>query len=553
MPAVSPSRLLPRLIAGAFALLALVQAGQSLGAEGLVRFRDWHVHLCWQQGFFDALVAGEPWPRWITQANQGFGGPVFLYYPPLAYFLGSALLGAGASAALALKTLYAASLLAGALGVFFWLRHRVSDAQAVALAALWCVLPAGSQFALHFNMPASALALALLPWIALRLERPRDGAVDPWLVLLLAALLYTHVLSAFLLAICLALCVALLGWRGGGKGRRQAGRIALSGLLATALAAPFWLPLLLALDAVHLEHLRSAAPWRVVDNLLGAGGQLPSLAEASSGLLLLGALVFATLRAPRDHPARWIYLLCGVLGFVLASALATPLYQALPALQFLQFPWRWDGLVALCALRLMAAALLDPPAAGRPAAIGWTALVLSLALAWHSAAPLRAAAAQRVPADEAALHAQRCVWPNLEYRPRAMGEAWRLDLQTWPRHARLVEGSGRISALDASLRRYRVALDSAATVQFPQLAFEGWRARMEPMQTAPADAQSLDGRLMLRLPAGRYTLTLERETPAGQSMGVVLALTAAALLVLCVARGQIRRRAGSPPAAGAGP
>ncbi|MCK7592325.1 6-pyruvoyl-tetrahydropterin synthase-related protein [Pseudomarimonas salicorniae] len=541
------------VLAGACLLLAVGQAAWGLEPEGLVRFRDWHVHLCWQQGFFDGLVAGEGWPRWITQANQGFGGPVFLFYPPLAYVLGSAVLALGADAPIALKAVYGLALLGGALGVFCWLRGRVSAPWALALAGIWLLLPAGSQLALHFNMPAGALALGLLPWIAWRLERRPAVVCDPLLVILLAALLYSHVLSAFQLALLLAGCVLALGLGGGPEGRAQALRLAVSGLLAAGLAAPFWLPLLGALDTVHIDQLREAPQWRVTGNLLFAAGELPHLAEATPGLLLLAALAWVAIRRPAADAAWPLYAGCGLTALWLSSALAAPLYEAVPALQFLQFGWRWDGLIALCALRLMAAALA--PGEGRPGAMGLGHAVLlgALALAWLAAVPIREAATQRLAGAEANLHAQRCVWPNLEYRPQAMGNAWNADLSAWPRQPRLLHGIGRIEALDASLRRYRVDLRGEAEVLLPQLGYPGWIIEGPPGEARMDAGTSADGRLRLRLPAGRYTLLLRRAAPPGQLGGVLLAGAALVALLACVVTRRLRRRAGSRPAAGAGP
>jgi|GEM_PF-5503769 len=38
-------------------------------------------------GFYEALGEGVLYPRWLADANRGFGGPDFLVYPPLGYYL----------------------------------------------------------------------------------------------------------------------------------------------------------------------------------------------------------------------------------------------------------------------------------------------------------------------------------------------------------------------------------------------------------------------------------------------------------------------------------
>ena len=39
--------------------------------------------------FSDQLWAGELYPRWLSQINDGLGSPYFFYYSPLAYYLAS--------------------------------------------------------------------------------------------------------------------------------------------------------------------------------------------------------------------------------------------------------------------------------------------------------------------------------------------------------------------------------------------------------------------------------------------------------------------------------
>jgi uncharacterized membrane protein len=85
--------------------------------------------------FFRALADGQLVPRWAPDLDGGYGQPLFLFNPPLAYYvtalfhaLGASLVGAEDLAILAL-------LAAGVLGVYVLARDYLGRWGAVAAAA----------------------------------------------------------------------------------------------------------------------------------------------------------------------------------------------------------------------------------------------------------------------------------------------------------------------------------------------------------------------------------------------------------------------------------
>src|SRR4051812_12913383 len=59
-----------------FATIWLVPAGH-----------DAILHLRWIEDWSASWRAGDVYPRWLPDANSGFGSPVFYFYPPLAYII----------------------------------------------------------------------------------------------------------------------------------------------------------------------------------------------------------------------------------------------------------------------------------------------------------------------------------------------------------------------------------------------------------------------------------------------------------------------------------
>ena len=46
---------------------------------------SWQLNLVWASQFTEQL-ASNPYPRWLDRSFDGFGAPVFYFYPPLAFY-----------------------------------------------------------------------------------------------------------------------------------------------------------------------------------------------------------------------------------------------------------------------------------------------------------------------------------------------------------------------------------------------------------------------------------------------------------------------------------
>ncbi len=544
-------------------LLALAVIGAALLPEGLVRRLDWHVHLCWLQGFHDGLRHAELYPRWIDGANQGLGGPVFLYYAPLAYYLGSALIGLGLHVSAALEGVYALSMLLAATGLVAWLRPLLGSVRAIVVASLAVCTPQMSMFALHINMPASALALGLLPWIGWALERParHDASRVAVLAMFLAGLLYSHTLTSMQVFLVLACAGAAACTRP--LQRRAAVRVLLpAAALGLALASPYLLPMATGLGDVQLRHLIDAPQWRIEANLLFAGGPTAALAGEWNRLDYANALTLAVLFAAamvghargvgRNNP-RWLgYVAVAAACGILMTPASRGLYAMVEPLQYLQFGWRWQALLLLCTLRVAAEAVgrhhapaeagaaassTAAAATGIPGSAGASGTVLFVGLltlgGLATADTWRAARAEqaRVMPDEALRHAAICRWPTLEYRPTLMGDRWDRDLQHLPGRPTTISGRAHVLSSERGRheRRYEIVADLPSRIALPVLAFPAWRVQVGDALRAAA-ANPADGRIVIELPAGRHRVALRWHESAAGKAGWLLA--AAATLVV---------------------
>ena len=343
-----------------------------LPVPGYLSGSDGNFALDLTRGYMGSLHAGVWFPRWLPEANAGFGSPVFYFYGRLP-FLVAAVLG------VALRLGPVTALLAGfaffrALAFFAcrtWLRSHASPRAADCGALAFVALP----FAMSLNPVtrigyAETAATAFLPLLFLALDTAmasRRRAVLPvvGMGLTFAALACTH-LPQLLLATAVSLMYA---------GARRS----LAGLLTHLLGLGLGLLLAAAsvLPALGLRSSISASAWSdspyldVCKNLLFTSARFKlyglyalDLELYSTWLLCAAVLLLCLWSHAGVNQAGWNYAgenqagrsgdrapgenrglpfaLEITLGVVLiAMTGATALFwRHLPPLRIIQFPWR---------------------------------------------------------------------------------------------------------------------------------------------------------------------------------------------------------------------
>jgi hypothetical protein len=203
----------------------------------------------------EALANGENvLDHWVPQLELGF--PWFIYYQPLPALLvvslHRALLGL-----VDLLTVFNAvryALMVGLPLTVFWSLRRMGVATAgAAMAAAVSPLLSGDfrygfdydsyiwrGFGMFTQLAAMHLSFATVAvaWVAMRSRQRRDVIR---LALVLAALVLTHLIYAYMTAITLGL-IALVGAGSRMEITRRVGRLAIAGVPAAALSAWLWLP-----------------------------------------------------------------------------------------------------------------------------------------------------------------------------------------------------------------------------------------------------------------------------------------------------------------------
>lgn len=505
-------------------------------------------HLYWLAQLERAVQHGALFPRWLTDLGLGYGYPLFNYYAPLGDLMVFPLVYLGLSPQTALLISFGLALGGVVLGVYGWARE-LFGAEAGRLAALvvgyapYLLVNVHHRGALAESWGLACLSLTA--WGLLWLWR--EGTRRAWLLAVVsyAGLLLSHNLTALIGTGLLGGYVLLTAW--GQQQWRGSLRVGLALALGLGLAAFFWLPAVLERDLVQYQIYTQArfdyrnfflplrdllAGPRPVDTTqanapvtIGLGWLLPLLA-------LTGWLptVRLTTRGERLQRAALTGAAVLLAGMTLRGSL--PLWEQLPALRLMQYPWRLLGPASL-ALAIVAGlglSRLPGPAWGR--LLLTLAVVSGFAVAWLLVPP---------PTPEPSLTPP----DTIRFEARTGGIGATAGGEFLPRWVeQLPPAESLLAEYEAAAPAYLIArLDPASlppgatvtaahygyttaevmvesgqafTARFRWYYFPGWQAWVDgrPQPTVPAGPHGL---LSVAVPAGRHQLRVAfGDTPLRQ-------------------------------------
>ncbi len=543
-------------------MLLVLPALAPLARPGFFESHDGLLHAYRLAALDQAVRSGVLYPRWFPEFAFGYGQPVLNFYGPLSYYLGLPFTLVGIGLLPALKLVFACGLIASALGMYAFARLHLSRGPAVVAAVVYAYLP----YRLIDLYIRGALAEHLVfVWFPLVLwafhavlhgPARRSPARIALAVLLMAALILTHNLSAMIFAPLLVayVVILLLAARSDPPLGRSVLALVVVLILAALLTSFYWLPVLAESQYVGLGHSASQGyrdhllPWLDLSSLSPtypyptAPGVVPPF---RLGLLqwavLLGATVLLVLPRSRRWPAIFFLFVAYLSAFMLTTA-SLPVWKTFePALAFLQYPWRFQALTALATAFLAGALVqgLSRPSLWSRFAPG-PLLVMAIAL-W---------ALWRLPFTS--------LRPDL-----TVEEMWRQDhhfgqigatwtgeyLPIWVTEQRWaishpaaesVPDSGARPAGELELNgiaytRHDFAVDSLQPVHLVlhQFYYPGWDARWQGRSYA-AHPEGVLGLAAFDLPAGSGPLTVRLRLTPAQKWGCYLSLATALLIAIAL-------------------
>ena len=496
---------------------------------------DGFFHLIRLAEFDKAIRGGQIPPRWAPGLAGGLGAPVFNYFYPLSYYLAEAFHLVGFSLASSVRLLFILGFFGGFLLTFLFLKRHFAYFASFLGAFFYVFAPyTFTNIYVRGNLP-EFLALMILPGIfyfgeEIVFKKRPSSMVVFFFSLLLAFFAMAHNIVSLWGVFWFSLYLLLTA------GKRVI-KIILPSLLGLGLSAFFWFPALLETQLVHLsretvfnwwDHFPTInqlvySPWGYGVSLPGPGDTMSFQIGLPHLFLFLSALALVIICSVKKKiklfltkPAPLWLFIASSLGFIfLMNHRSAALWQAVPFLSRVQFPWRFLGFFNF-AFIFPITFLFNGILTTKKRV--WVNLIVLLFLAasfgcYYSFPKIsRALSEEKVltssEATETTTNANEIlpIWAPTDY--------YRYDF------------SQALSCQDFSCQAL-VKLEKETEVVFAKFYFPAWQSNI-----GQTFAQEETGLLALVLPEGEHNVQIRWQETKIQKMANLLSLTSLMLIVL---------------------
>lgn len=500
-------------------------------------------------------------PRWCEWANNGFGEPRFIFYPPLSWMLGAALGFIVPWNAVPGTFILLAQTLAG-ISMFALARRFLSTRAAIFGAACYAANPYALLVVYLRSDFAEELACAFLPLLLLAAvqlcglmeNRWRSGArVTAIFALLFAAMWLSNAPAGVLVTYSMAL---LFSWA---AIARKSFAPVLRG--AAGLALGFGLTGSYLLPAAYEQR------WVNIGQALASGLQpaqnflYTKIADAehnqfnltaSNIAVLLMAMVGAAAIVAYQNTQREEYgaekklwhalLLLAAAAMVLMLRSSLALWEHLPKLRFVQFPWRWLGILAVPYAYFSAAATRR----WRP---GWVwAAVVTIIVVGTAAFLVHKAwwDADDIPSLQEAIAKGQGFDGTDEYDP-VKDDHTDLPAKAPPvqilaqRGAEATVPTARIQIVRWTAEEKELTVESPRPLRLAVrlLDYPAWRVEVNGRRVTP-ESPELTAQIILPMPAGTQHIRIKFETTPDRRLGTGISLAGLLALAACFFAGRVK-------------
>jgi hypothetical protein len=499
----------------------------------------------WREGIF--------FPRWAEWANWGYGEPRFIFYPPGSWILGATLgtllpwkMAPGAFIWLAL-------LLAG-YSMWRFAREWLSPREAAAAAVLYAVNPYHLIIVYYRSDFAELLASALLPLALCGMVRLlREG----WRSLQFLAVPFALIWLANAPAAVLATYSLMLLFFVASIFRRSLRPLLLGGV---SMAAGFGLAAFYIFPAAYEQRwvqIRQALADLLSpdQNFLFTHAIDPEfllfnwkVSGVAMGVMLITGIAAVIVARRREFPEIWRMLLA--LGAAAVLFMFPPtmfLWRVLPKLEFVQFPWRWLGLLDFVFAFFLAAAIgrAKRPWVGTLAiAIVLTTLAAALVYDgwWDSEdIPVLTKSIQTGRGYEGTdeyqpLGCDRYELPGSDPEGEIIGKPapriQEFDVETSASKP-APDGAVRVERWTANEKRLATESATPVTLALRLLNYPGWHVQVDGKSAQPSAAQGT-AQMLVAPPAGTHQVEVQFSSTWDRIAGAIISGIFAILLAACI-------------------
>jgi len=495
--------------------------------------------------FYDAIAAGDLYPGWLAESNDGYGDPSFRFYPPALYYLLAAsrfLVGNWYGATL---LVFVALSITGGLGMYFWAKTILPSSRATWASLFYALAP------YHVNQLYQATLLAewagssVLPFAFGYVERvcqrgrPRDVA---GLAASYGILVFTHlplvVIGSFGL-----LAYALARIEGPDKIRKLA-KLSLAAVLGLSSSAVYWVTMVSEVRWIGLNEIQRAASVDYRLNFIFSTFAPDNLSVWWMNILVVmtvllfapALLLFFKGAASLRRVIRPAIALTA-LALFMSVPLSRPIWWLLRPLQETQFPWRWlilismgGSILAAACLPLLLDTLMKLDRTKRMIVFGAMAISISFTLS-HVVREAQYFPRQKF---ENMLSEVRGT-PSVNY----WFPIWsRANVREMATEIEVADRGVTVTSWQPEHRRFSVAAGQATEARVRTFYYPHWTAKNEAglLPTRP----DKDGALLISLPQSATSVELDFREPRRSKFSTISSL--GGLIVIGILAAPFKRR-----------
>jgi hypothetical protein len=547
---------------------------------GVLINSDQPIHLFWVSELDNLFSQGVFYTRWAPDQSYGFGGPIFNFYAPLSWYMIEGFHLAGMGFVGAMKAVLAVSVLVGMSGMYLFAREHLKQPGPLVAAVCFGYFPyfvADIQLRGEIGEPLAIGLVPLILWSFHRLVVGRSWRYLPVAGTLFALLMLAHNITSLFTAAFLALYLLFiivreyLSGAAGRKLRRTMHQVGLSaGGLALGMGASafFWVPAIIEKKYIWggLPPLSKTNPWafkgyymptdwiyslHVSDLYMENGRHHPvGIFYWLTAIAIVGLVIHYRGKFWRTV-LPFFAALFPLLAFLQVEQ-SEIIWQNLPLVAFIQFPWRLLFLSMICISMLIGAAVallvgFFESHRGGVQRREWLAYlpatVLVAVIIPLTMIPLQPGFDQRevnynsrtenlAGASDMRTKGQFMpVWVNpSSIKPKELGQPITID------------GSEKLTVVSTGPQgvneaEWRVSMTKAGQVTFAQNYFPGWQVYSDskPVETFPLDGSGL---VAAKLPAGEQTVTMRFESnplrTASEYLSLITLLGIVGIAGLCI-------------------
>jgi uncharacterized membrane protein len=511
--------------------------------HGLPYIDDMVFHFFQADQFTHSLKDGIIYPRWIPDANNGYGSPNFIFYSPLSYYLVSITTLFTHSLTTAMIIVIWCSFFFSGTTMFITTRKMFGGTLSPLPAIFYQILPFHLGDLYMRGTFAELFAFVWFPLIILFIHetiKSRNKIAMVGLSLSYAGLILTHLVSGYIFSLVAGAYLIynffLL------KDRKPIIKALFSLALGLGISAVYLLPVIFERRFVQIDYLLNCNICDYRNNFLftfdrfqaGLGSfylplHIEVVLEVTLSILII-LLIRKNRQRVSDSSQQNFFVFLSLFAFFLTTPLSKPIWSIIPGFPFLQFPWRWVMVIELSLCLLTGAIFSLKELSGlRFATLKkrlFVYLIIALSLISLNMILKGLYLISKITVTSVDVR---------EYTPIWVKDMKKIKSETGIQKASVVSGSALTNIVEWKPENRIISVEASrpSILRISTFYFPGWEGYIDNNRYK-IKIEKDSGAMLIDVPEGRHTLVLKFEDTPLRYYAKIISLVSFFVMVLLV-------------------